>query len=101
MNQQPNPNRSPGTAALAANMAPGRRMPAPKTKPLKIKRPAPIAELTFDPTARKEYLTGFHKRKLARIKAAREAAAKIEKEANRAAKAQVRPPPPGASSGRC
>jgi ribosomal RNA-processing protein 17 len=65
------------------------RMAISKKKPIKIKRPAPIAELTFDTAARQDYLTGFHKRKLARIKAAREAATKIEKEATKHAKAQV------------
>lgn len=38
-----------------------------------------IEELTFDPEARKEYLTGFHKRKLQRIKHAQEDAAKQAK----------------------
>ncbi|TKA74395.1 hypothetical protein B0A55_04520 [Friedmanniomyces simplex] len=37
-------------------------------------------ELTFDPTARQEYLTGFHKRKVARKENARETAIKREKE---------------------
>ena len=60
-----------------------------KRKPMKIKRPAPMAELTFDTDARQDYLTGFHKRKLARIKHARESAAKMEKEANQHAKQMV------------
>lgn len=38
------------------------------------------AEITFDREARREYLTGFHKRKVARIKAAQDAAAAREKE---------------------
>ncbi|KAF2474768.1 terpenoid cyclases/Protein prenyltransferase [Lindgomyces ingoldianus] len=37
-------------------------------------------EILFDPAAREEYLTGFHKRKLARAKHAQEEAAKKEKE---------------------
>lgn len=37
-------------------------------------------EITFDPSARADYLTGFHKRKLARIQNAREIAVKREKE---------------------
>ncbi|KAI8935940.1 hypothetical protein NX059_007447 [Plenodomus lindquistii] len=36
--------------------------------------------ITFDPAAREEYLTGFHKRKVARAKLAQEEAAKREKE---------------------
>src|SRR4051794_27068822 len=39
-----------------------------------------VNEITFDPTAREEYLTGFHKRKQARIKHAQDEAAKKEKE---------------------
>ena len=33
-----------------------------------------MEEITFDPTARQEFLTGFHKRKLQRAKHAQEAA---------------------------
>ena len=50
------------------------------TKPLKRKRIAPPEEINFDFTARHEYLTGFHKRKLQRAKHAQEAAAKKERE---------------------
>lgn len=39
-----------------------------------------VEEITFDPEARQEYLTGFHKRKQQRIENARDAAAKREKE---------------------
>ena len=39
-----------------------------------------VEEVTFDPSARQEYLTGFHKRKLARAKYARELAEKKERE---------------------
>lgn len=46
-------------------------------------------EITFDRAARTEYLTGFHKRKLQRIKAAKETAAAIEKQAKAEAKKQV------------
>ena len=42
------------------------------------KNPAP-EEITFDFAAREEYLTGFHKRKLQRIKYAKEEAAKKER----------------------
>lgn len=37
-------------------------------------------KIDFDPAAREEYLTGFHKRKLARRKHAEDEAAKKEKE---------------------
>lgn len=39
-----------------------------------------IEEIPFDFDAREEYLTGFHKRKLQRIKKAQEEAAKKERE---------------------
>ncbi|KAH0541922.1 hypothetical protein FGG08_003642 [Glutinoglossum americanum] len=48
---------------------------APPTK----RRKNGTVEVVFDPSARVEYLTGFHKRKLQRIKHAREEAAKREK----------------------
>jgi ribosomal RNA-processing protein 17 len=38
-----------------------------------------VEEVVFDASARADYLTGFHKRKLQRIKRAREEAAKREK----------------------
>jgi ribosomal RNA-processing protein 17 len=52
--------------------------------PTKRRRTEPTAveEITFDPSARQEYLTGFHKRKLERASHAREQAkkqARIEK----------------------
>jgi len=37
---------------------------------------AAVEEIRFDPAARQEYLTGFHKRKLQRVKQAHEAAEK-------------------------
>ena len=37
-------------------------------------------DIVFDPEARQEYLTGFHKRKQQRIENARDAAVKREKE---------------------
>lgn len=52
---------------------------APPSKKRKTNSSAP-AEITFDFSAREEYLTGFHKRKQARIKHAQEQAAKQEKE---------------------
>ena len=51
---------------------------APPSK--KRKREAAIEEITFDHSAREDYLTGFHKRKLQRIKHAKEDAAKRERE---------------------
>lgn len=42
--------------------------------------PQQVQEITFDPNARQEFLTGFHKRKQARIQNAREAAVRREKE---------------------
>ena len=39
-----------------------------------------VEEIKFDPGAREDYLTGFHKRKLQRIKHAKEEAAKKERQ---------------------
>jgi Nucleolar protein 12 (25kDa) len=46
--------------------------------PAKRRKPDSVAveEITFDPTARQDYLTGFHKRKLQRAKHAQEIAEK-------------------------
>ena len=51
-----------------------------------------IEEISFDPAARADYLTGFHKRKLQRIKHAREEAAKREREDRITARKLVRLP---------
>ena len=51
----------------------------PPNKKRKITVTAP-EKIDFDPAAREEYLTGFHKRKAARQKHAQEEAAKREKE---------------------
>lgn len=56
----------------------------------KTKKEDRLAEITFDRDARKEYLTGFHKRKLARIKAAQDAAIQREKEEKLKDRQQVR-----------
>lgn len=48
---------------------------APPSKKRKIKESA-TAEIIFDPSARFDYLTGFHKRKVQRLKQAQEAAAR-------------------------
>lgn len=50
------------------------------TKAKGIRKQQPVEELKFDPDARQEYLTGFHKRKVQRIKHAQEQAAKLAKE---------------------
>ncbi|KAF1845728.1 uncharacterized protein K460DRAFT_366576 [Cucurbitaria berberidis CBS 394.84] len=52
---------------------------APPSKKRKLAVTAP-ENISFDPAAREEYLTGFHKRKVARIKHAQEENAKREKE---------------------
>lgn len=58
-----------------------RRSSAPLPPPKKRRKPVPtIEEIQFDASAREEYLTGFHKRKLQRIKNAKEEAAKKERE---------------------
>nr|POE63286.1 ribosomal rna-processing protein 17 [Quercus suber] len=54
-------------------------MPPPPTKKRRTDKNQ-LAEITFDPSARNEYLTGFHKRKQQRIKNAQELAAKMERE---------------------
>ena len=60
-------------------------LPRPRHKPAlplrkKRKTQPTIEEITFDDQAREAYLTGFHKRKQARIKHAQENAAKRERE---------------------
>ena len=46
----------------------------------KRKLSSAVEEVTFDSNAREDYLTGFHKRKLQRIKHAKEEAAKKERQ---------------------
>lgn len=48
--------------------------------PIKRRRVEQPEALTFDPEARSDYLTGFHKRKVARIKHAKETAVKKDRE---------------------
>lgn len=58
-----------------------RKSSAPLPPPKKRRKPVPaIEEIQFDASAREDYLTGFHKRKLQRIKNAKEEAAKKERE---------------------
>ncbi|KAF1965792.1 hypothetical protein BU23DRAFT_18075 [Bimuria novae-zelandiae CBS 107.79] len=47
--------------------------------PSKKRKAAAVTEISFDPQAREEYLTGFHKRKLARQKLAEEENARKER----------------------
>lgn len=59
----------------------GNRKPANMAPPPKRRKKTPaIEEISFDFSAREDYLTGFHKRKLQRIKHAQEEAAKKERE---------------------
>lgn len=48
-----------------------------------------IMEINFDDTQRADYLTGFHKRKLARAKLAQEQAAKAAREERNVTRKQV------------
>jgi len=61
--------------------------------PKKKRKVAPaIEEISFDFSAREDYLTGFHKRKVQRIKDAKEEAAKKDREEKLAARKIVRFP---------
>ena len=48
--------------------------------PKKRRKVSAVEEVVFDNTARHEYLTGFHKRKLQRQKVAQEEAAERERQ---------------------
>lgn len=68
--------------------------PRPKkgllTAPIKKrKRGHALEEINYDPDARAEYLTGFRKRKLQRIKVAKELAAEQERQDKIRARKQV------------
>ncbi len=58
-------------------------VPPPRKK---RKSASAIEEISFDFSAREDYLTGFHKRKLLRIKHAKEEAAKKDREDKLAAR---------------
>lgn len=60
--------------------------PPPSTR----KRKFGVEEISFDNDARSEYLTGFHKRKVQRIKDAQEQAAVRERQEKIVARKQVR-----------
>jgi ribosomal RNA-processing protein 17 len=71
------------------------RHPRPKKSTLppllkKRKLDYKIEEISFDTSAREDYLTGFHKRKVARTKQAQAEAAKKAKEEKIALRKQVR-----------
>ena len=57
----------------------------------KRKRQPAVEEVTYDAAAREEYLTGFHKRKQARIKSAKEKAEQKVREERLMARKAVRP----------
>lgn len=54
------------------------------------KNTSEIEEIAFDNDARQEFLTGFHKRKLQRIKHAQDVAAKRARQEKLEARKQVR-----------
>jgi ribosomal RNA-processing protein 17 len=56
----------------------------------KKRKVAAIPEISFDPDAREEYLTGFHKRKVARQKLAEEENGKKERAERLRFRAEVR-----------
>lgn len=60
------------------------------TAPKKRKRGHTVEEINYDPEARADYLTGFRKRKLQRIKVAKELAAEQERQDKIRARKQVR-----------
>lgn len=79
-NNQPNVRRRPPLPYLS-KMLGKRKSSAPLPPPKRRRKPVPtIEEIQFDASAREDYLTGFHKRKLQRIKNAKEEAAKKERE---------------------
>lgn len=60
---------------------------APQLKRRKLENA--VEEISFDPDARHEYLTGFHKRKVQRIKLAQEHAEKRAREEKREERRKV------------
>ena len=62
-------------------MVPKRRMPLNGSNSIKRRKTTlkPVEEVVFDTAAREDFLSGFHKRKLARARHAQEAAAKKER----------------------
>jgi ribosomal RNA-processing protein 17 len=66
----------------------------PATKRRKLAASSAVPEITFDDSAREDFLTGFHKRKVARIKTAQELAVKKGREELLKARAKVHFSPP-------
>lgn len=66
-------------------------MGPPSIKRRKLAAASAVPEITFDDSARSEYLTGFSKRKQARIKEAQALGAKKEREELLKARADVSP----------
>ncbi|EQL34933.1 hypothetical protein, variant [Blastomyces dermatitidis ATCC 26199] len=64
--------------------------PYPKKRKLTSSHPNAVPEILFDPSARAEYLTGFHKRKVQRAKQAQENAEKRAKEEKREQRRRIR-----------
>lgn len=69
---------------------PSRPRSTPPTKRRKILMGKQPAEILFDTAAREDYLTGFHKRKLQRIKQAQELAKEAAKEEKKVHRREVR-----------
>lgn len=67
------------------------KMPPPTKR--RRTEPTAVEEINFDPAARQEYLTGFHKRKLQRAKHAQEAAEKRAREEKIEARKKVQSQP--------
>lgn len=61
----------------------------PVAKRRKLAQPRREEEILFDPNARQQFLTGFHKRKLQRTKHAQEATERRAKEDRRAERKRV------------
>ena len=80
---------SPKSTAHAMFSKPRVKVAVPPPRK-KRKVASAIEEITFDPSAREDYLSGFHKRKLQRINHAKEEAAKREREEKLAARKIVR-----------
>lgn len=74
-------------------MAPRATSRGPATKKRKIQMGKAPAEILFDTAAREDYLTGFHKRKLQRIKQAQELAVQAAKEEKKVHRREVRMSP--------
>ncbi|KAB8337104.1 hypothetical protein FH972_021408 [Carpinus fangiana] len=82
-NQPPTPPKEPSNKPTPSTKATPTQQtmppPAPKRRKLDPRKHA-LEEVTFDPAARAEYLTGFQKRKQQRAKAAQETAARKARE---------------------